>query len=503
MSENGEYRGARRYIMGSMRLDPTTCYRALRARDARFDGRFFVAVSSTRIYCRPVCTVRPPRRENCRYFPSAAAAESAGYRPCLRCRPELAPGNATIDAVQRTARAAALLIEAGSVNEDGIEAAAERLGVTDRHLRRAFQTEFGVSPVAFAQTQRLLLAKQLLTDTRMPVTEVAYASGFGSVRRFNALFRERYRLRPRELRKALLPAAAGDALAFELGYRPPYDWRAIADFLGARAIAGVEACDRTAYRRTVRISSGGAWHSGWIEIAPARNKPALRVTVAASLGKALPPMLARVKALMDLACHPAEVAHALGPLAARRPGMRVPGAFDGFEIALRAILGQQVSVAAARTLAGRFAEAFGDPLETPFESLRTLFPTADRIAALPYRRIARLGVPAVRARSILALACAVAGGELDLAPGAQIEATLAKLRALPGIGEWTAQYIALRALAWPDAFPHADYGVMKAMKLADPKRVLAAAERWRPWRAYAVMHLWQSLVKGERKGERK
>ena len=223
MSENGEYPAASRSIMASMRLDPTTCHRALRARDARFDGRFFVAVSSTRIYCRPVCTVRPPRRENCRYYPSAAAAESAGYRPCLRCRPELAPGNATIDAVQRTARAAALLIEEGSVNEAGIEAAAGRLGITDRHLRRAFQAEFGVSPVAFAQTQRLLLAKQLLTDTRMPVTEVAFASGFGSVRRFNALFRERYRLRPRELRKASLPAAAGDALAFELGYRPPYD----------------------------------------------------------------------------------------------------------------------------------------------------------------------------------------------------------------------------------------------------------------------------------------
>jgi AraC family transcriptional regulator of adaptative response / DNA-3-methyladenine glycosylase II len=502
MSENGEYSVAGGSIMAPMRLDPATCYRAMRARDARFDGRFFVAVSSTRIYCRPVCTVRPPRRENCRYYPSAAAAESAGYRPCLRCRPELAPGNATIDAVQRTARAAALLIEEGSVNEAGIEAAAERLGITDRHLRRAFQAEFGVSPVAFAQTQRLLLAKQLLTDTRMPVTEVAFASGFGSVRRFNALFRERYRLRPRELRKASLPAA-GDALAFELGYRPPYDWDAIAGFLGARAVAGVEACDNAAYRRTVRVASGGTWHTGWVEIAPARGKPALRVRIAASLGKALPPVLARVKSLMDLSCHPAEVARALGPLAARRPGMRVPGAFDGFEIALRAILGQQVSVAAARTLAGRFAEAFGDRIETPFDSLKTAFPAADRIAALPLRSIARLGVPAARARSIAALARAVAAGGLELAPGADVEAALAKLRALPGVGEWTAQYIALRALAWPDAFPHTDYGVMKAMKLADPKRVLAAAEGWRPWRAYAVMHLWRSLAGKERKGDRK
>jgi AraC family transcriptional regulator, regulatory protein of adaptative response / DNA-3-methyladenine glycosylase II len=503
MSENGEYPAARGSIMAPMRLDPTTCYRALRARDARFDGRFFVAVSSTRIYCRPVCTVRPPRRENCRYYPSAAAAESAGYRPCLRCRPELAPGSATIDAVQRTARATARLIEEGSVNEEGIEAAAARLGITDRHLRRAFQAEFGVSPVAFAQTQRLLLAKQLLTDTRMPVTEVAYASGFGSVRRFNALFRERYRLRPRELRKASLPAATGDALAFELGYRPPYDWGAIAGFLGARAVAGIEACDGAAYRRTVRVASGGAWHGGWVEIAPAPGKPALRVRIAASLGKALPQVLARVKSLMDLSCHPAEVARALGPLAAQRPGMRVPGAFDGFEIALRAVLGQQVSVAAARTLACRFAEAFGERIETPFDSLNRVFPTAERIAALPYRRIARLGVPAARARTIVALARAAAHGGLDLAPGADVEATLAKLRALPGVGEWTAQYVALRALAWPDAFPHTDHGVMKAMKLTDPKRVLAAAEGWRPWRAYAVMHLWQSLARAERKGERK
>jgi len=277
------------------------------------------------------------------------------------------------------------------------------------------------------------------------------------------------------------------------------DWRAIADFLGARAIAGVEACDGEAYRRTVRVASGGTRHSGWIEIAPAGAKPALRVRVAASLGKALPPVLARVKMLMDLACHPAEVALALGPLAARRPGMRVPGAFDGFEIALRAILGQQVSVAAARTLAGRFAAAFGEPIETPFDSLGTVFPGAARIAALPSPKIARLGVPAARSRTIVALARAVAGGELDLSPGAEVEPTLAKLRALPGVGEWTAQYVALRALAWPDAFPHTDYGVMKALKLTDPKRVLAAAERWRPWRAYAVMHLWQSLAKGERR----
>jgi len=484
-----------------MTLDPHTCYRALRARDARFDGRFFVAVSSTRIYCRPVCTVKPPRRENCRFYPSAAAAESAGYRPCLRCRPELAPGNASVDATRRVAQAAASLIEDRALDADGLEAVAARLGITDRHLRRAFGAEFGVSPVEFAQTQRLLLAKRLLTDTALPVTEVAFASGFRSLRRFNALFRERYRLQPTQLRRHMrAQAAAGaDALQFELAFRPPYDWTALGGFLGARAIAGVEAVEDGAYRRTARIELDGKEHRGWIEAALSPKKPALRISVSASLARVLPPVLSRVKALMDLSCNPVEVAQALGSLAARHPGMRVPGAFDGFEVAVRAILGQQISVAGARTLAGRFAGTFGDPLETPFESLRTLFPAAQRVAETSEQRIGRIGLPAARARTILALAREIADGKLVLLPNADIEATLERLRTLPGIGEWTAQYIALRALAWPDAFPHTDYGVMKALKTTDPKRVLAAAERWRPWRAYAVMHLWQSLAKGDAK----
>lgn len=482
-----------------MTLDPHTCYRALKSRDARFDGRFFVAVSSTRIYCRPVCTVRPPRRENCRFYPSAAAAESGGYRPCLRCRPELAPGNASVDATSRLAQAAAGLIEDRALDEEGLDAVATRLGITDRHLRRAFGAEFGVSPVAFAQTQRLLLAKRLLTDTALPVTEIAFASGFGSVRRFNALFKQRYRLQPGQLRRRVSAAGAVDVLKFELSFRPPYDWSAVSAFLSARAIAGVEAVDGGCYRRTARIEMDGKQHCGWIEVALARKKPALRVAVSASLAKALPPVLSRVKSLMDLACHPAEVAQALGALARHHPGLRVPGAFDGFEVAVRAILGQQVTVAAARTVAGRFAAAFGEPMDTPFDSLNRVFPTAERIAGLPYGRIARLGMPGARARSVLALARAVAGGELDLMPNADIEATLDKLRALPGIGEWTAQYIAMRALAWPDAFPHTDLGVMKALgriyPAIDARRVLAAGEAWRPWRAYAVMHLWQSLKK--------
>src|SRR5262245_52594631 len=478
-----------------MTLDSNTCYRALRARDARFDGRFFVAVSSTRIYCRPVCTVKPPRKENCRFYPSAAAAESGGYRPCLRCRPELAPGNASVDATTRLAQAAASLIEDRALDEEGLEAVAARLGITDRHLRRAFGAEFGVSPVEFAQTQRLLLAKRLLTDTAMPVTDVAFASGFGSLRRFNTLFKERYRLQPGALRKRMHAegAAASDALRFELAYRPPYDWPAVSGFLAARSIAGVETVENGAYRRTARIVVDGKPRLGWIEVAPSPKKAALRVTVSASLAKALPPVLSRVKALMDLACNPAEVAQALGELGKASPGLRVPGAFDGFEVAVRAILGQQVTVAAARTIAGRFAAEFGDAVETPFLSLAKVFPTPEKISAVKPGPIAKLGMPEARARTVIGLARAVAEGDLVLMPNADIEATLERLRAIPGIGEWTAQYIAMRALAWPDAFPHSDYGVMKALETKDPRAALAAAEAWRPWRADAVMHLWQSL----------
>lgn len=478
-----------------MTLDSNICYRAMRARDARFDGRFFVAVSSTHIYCRPVCTVKPPRRENCRFYPSAAAAESAGYRPCLRCRPELAPGNASVDATTRLAQAAASMIEDRTLEDDGLEAIAERLGITDRHLRRAFRAEFGVSPVEFAQTQRLLLAKRLLTDTALPVTEIAFASGFASVRRFNALFKAQYRLQPSQLRRVAPGAAALDTLDFELSFRPPYDWPVVSAFLGARAIAGVEALENGLYRRTVRVAVDGRQQFGWLEVGLSRKKPALRVSVSASLARALPPVLSRIKALMDLACNPVEVAQALGTLAKKHPGLRVPGAFDGFEVAVRAILGQQVTVAAARTVAGRFAAAFGDRVDTPFDALTTAFPTAERVAAVPYGRIAKLGMPGARARTVITLAREVADGKLVLMPNADIEATLDKLRALPGIGEWTAQYIAMRALAWPDAFPHTDVGVMKALNLSNPKRVLAAGEAWRPWRAYAVMHLWQSLRK--------
>ena len=496
MSENGEQASPALSIMVPMTLDATTCYRALRARDARFDGRFFVAVSSTRIYCRPVCTVKPPRPEHCRFYPSAAAAEVAGYRPCLRCRPELAPGNASVDATTRVAQAAASLIEDRTLDAERLAAIASRLGITDRHLRRAFSAEFGVAPIEFAQTQRLLLAKRLLTDTVLPVTEIAFASGFGSVRRFNTLFKQRYRLQPGQLRRRMNGEAVpvSDVLNFELTFRPPYDWPAISTFLGARAIVGVEMFERACYRRTVRVASAGKDYVGWVEIQLSPNKPALRVAVSASLARVLPPVLSRAKALMDLSCNPAEVAAALGRLASRRPGLRVPGAFDGFEVAVRAILGQQVTVAAARTVAGRFAAALGDAIETPFVALTTVFPTAARVADTPVSLIARFGMPTARAHTIVALARLVADGDLVLLPNTDIDATLDRLRAIPGVGEWTAQYIAMRALAWPDAYPHTDLGVMRALGEKNARRVLEAGKAWRPWRAYAVMHLWNATT---------
>lgn len=476
-----------------MNLDPDHCYRALRTHDARFDGRFFVGVGTTGIYCRPVCTAKTPLRHNCRFFPSAAAAEANGFRPCLRCRPELAPGYATVDANRRLAQAAASLIEDGRLEEASLAELAATLDVTDRHLRRVFQQEFGVSPVDYAQTQRLLLAKRLLTDTALPVLDVAMASGFASLRRFNDLFRTRYRMTPGELRKSAPSRPDGDRLAFDLAFRPPYDWPSMLAFLERRAVAGVEAVNGRRFRRTVRLERTGRVHAGWIEVAPSPRKSALRVTASASLAGAVPTLLARVKSLFDLACRPDEIAATLGPLAQENPGLRLPGAIDGFEIAVRAILGQQVTVKAATTSAGRFAKAFGDPIATPHAELECLFPPAARIASCTPSDIAALGIIASRARAIVDMARAIDTDALRLDASAPVEDTLAALERIPGIGPWTAHYIAMRALAWPDAFPHPDVAVMKAMREPNGRLALARAEAWRPWRSYAVLHLWKTL----------
>jgi len=474
-----------------MLLDADACWRALSAHDARFDGRFYVAVRSTGVYCRPVCRVRAPKRENCRFYPSAAAAEAAGFRPCLRCRPELAPGFAAVDATARTVQAAVTLIEGGFLESQSIEALAARIGVTSRHLRRVFVAELGVSPVEYAQTSRLLLAKRLLTDTAMPVTEVAFASGFASVRRMNALFSARYRMPPTRLRRERVARKAG--LRFSLGYRPPYDWDAVLAFLDYRAIAAVERREGIAFRRSLAITHRGTRHAGWIEVAPARRRSALDVTLSPSLSRVVPQALARVGDVFDLACDPHEVGQVLGPLARRHPGLRVPGTFDGFEAGVRAIVGQQISVRRMVALLGHIARRFGTPLDDAPPGVALAFPDAARLAEASPDDVAALGMPKARARSIVSLARAVEDG-LVLAPGVDVDATMERLLALPGIGPWTANYIAMRGLAWPDAFLPTDLGVRRALNETSTARIVAHAERWRPWRAYAVVHLWHSMT---------
>jgi AraC family transcriptional regulator, regulatory protein of adaptative response / DNA-3-methyladenine glycosylase II len=472
-------------------LSDAQCYQAILSRDRRFDGVFFVGVSSTGIYCRSICTAKTPRRENCTFYPSAAAAEQAGYRPCLQCRPELAPGQARIDAVGRLAAAAASQIEDGALTERSLQEVAISLGVSDRHLRRVIQQEFGVSPIQLAQTQRLLLAKRLLTDSNLSIADIAFASGFSSVRRLNALFQTRYRLNPTQIRKAgHLPQ---DAIRCELAYRPPFDWEAMLSFLQGRAIAGVEVIDGKKYQRTVAIDRDNVKSQGWIQISQIPQQHKIQVELSASLMSAILPILTRVKALFDLAADPGLIASHLGNLATHSPGLRIPGAFDGFEVMVRAILGQQVTIKAATTLMGRLATTFGTPIETPIAGLTHLTPSPQQIAPLSPQDFMTLGIINSRARSILAIARAISDGCLSLGMHQAIEAVISQLKTLPGIGDWTAQYIAMRVFSYPDAFPHGDLWLRRALQVEKPKQVAELAEAWRPWRAYAAMHLWKSL----------
>lgn len=479
-------------------LTPHACYQAMKSHDARFDGRFFVGVSSTHIYCRPICRVRLPMQKNCGFYPSAAAAEAAGFRPCLKCRPELAPGFAATEASAKLARAAARMIEDGVASDVDLAHVAERVGVTDRHLRRIFADEFGVSPVQYAQTNRLLLAKRLLTDTVLPVSEVAFAAGFSSVRRMNALFSERYGFAPTRLRKTDAgdeASQAGDALTFVLPYRPPYDWSRVLAFLAQRAVPGVEVVTEDAYRRVIRAD--GAHAGGWLEVSHLPAKSALQLRFASSLAPATQAVLSRTKQVFDVAADPQEISAALGELAAGAPGLRLPGAFDGFELALRAILGQQVTVKAARTLATRFVDAFGEAAKTPFAELTRAFPLPTKVATLTRDDIGRLGIVGQRAEAMIAIAHAVVEGRLMLAGNSEPTQAIEALCAIKGIGPWTAHYIAMRALAWPDAWPPQDVALLNAMNLPNTvkgqREADAIAEVWRPWRSYAVLHTWRKL----------
>jgi AraC family transcriptional regulator, regulatory protein of adaptative response / DNA-3-methyladenine glycosylase II len=496
----------------SLALNPAVCHRALDARDARFDGLFFVGITTTGIYCRPVCPARISYRDRRRFFDSAAAAEEAGFRPCLRCRPELAPGRALVDAVPRLARAAASRIAAGALNGRDVDHLARELGVGERQLRRAMVRELGVSPVELAQTHRLLLAKRLLADTSLPVTRIAFASGFQSLRRFNSVFRERYRLSPSALRRTSFASSAGrDAEAarasavpgealvrLTLAYRSPFAWDVLLALLRHDAMPGVEMVEGACYGRTLRLNGGRGVVFAENAVTPARDpqsavKSHLDVHVSPALLPVLMPLLARLRHLFDLDAEPAVIDASLergglGLFVRRRPGIRIPGAVDGFEVALGALLRSGLGKA-GRDLMRRVVETLGEPLETGIPALSRLAPGAERVAEAGASRLAALGVPARRADAIISLARALAEGRLRLEPGSDVTAAHRALLDIPGVGERLATTIVMHALHWPDAFPASDGLLLRAAGASSPGVLRARAEKWRPWRAYAALHL--------------
>ncbi len=480
-------------------MNDRSYYSALTARDPRFDGVFFVGVTSTKIYCRPICPAKTPKLANCRFYESAEAAEKDLFRPCLRCRPEIAPGNAPVDDARRIAHLLAQRIAEGQIDGgDGLEDIAAQFELSSRQIRRIVQSEMGVSPIELVQSRRLLLAKQLLTETTLPVTEIAFASGFASLRRFNDAFSRRYRIPPTRLRRQAKGDAKGPTdiatSTVRLTYRPPYDWDGVLAFLRGRMLAEVEWVTETEYLRTVRIGA----HEGWVQVSHAPDKRALMVRFAHSLTPVLPALLSRLRDLFDLAARPDLINARLGAdkrlakMIARNPGLRVPGAFDGFELAVRAILGQQVTVKAATTLACRFAKAFGTPIATPFAEITRLSPTADKLARIRPGDISKLGIVGARAEAIVELAHAYEAGTIALHAGAKPETAAARIAGLRGLGPWTAHYIAMRALRWPDAFPKEDIAVRKNLGGITARAAEEMSQAWRPWRSYAVLHIWRN-----------
>ena len=482
-------------------------YLALKARDARFDGCFFTGVTSTGIYCRPVCSVKAPKRENCRFFGLAAQAESAGFRPCLRCRPELAPHSVVWsiqDASYILAHQAARLLDEpeawSAALDDGVpsvEKLAARLGVSDRHVRRIFEAQFGVAPRQYLQTRRLLTAKQLLADTQLPITQIALISGFASVRRFNAAFIDHYHLNPTQLRQRGAPVA-GHGITVRLGYRPPYDVAAMLQFFIAHPLPGVEFVDSNApspvLRRTLRIEAGGKTCTGWLAATFDAERCQLLLEVSDSLCEILPIVIRRVRAMFDLDADPKAINSALQASFPHSDGLRVPGALDGHELAVRAVLGQQVTVQAGCRQAQRLVARFGESIATPWPELNRLFPTPAALAVASSDDLGTLGIIRQRQAAITGIARAVLEKKLQLHGGADVHATVEALKALPGIGDWTAQYIAMRALRWPDAFPAGDVALHKALGVQgqrNPAKLAEAASlAWKPWRSYAVIRAW-------------
>ncbi|TXT39118.1 MAG: AraC family transcriptional regulator [Comamonadaceae bacterium] len=496
--------------------DMDACYLALKARDARFDGCFFTGVTSTGIYCRPVCRVRTPKRENCRFFSLAAQAERAGFRPCLRCRPELAPRQPSLgmaqdkawsmqDASAILATQAATLMDAPAVPDAPVltvQRLAQRLGISDRHLRRIFEAQWGVSPLQYLQTRRLLSAKQLLTDTPLAVARVAELSGFASVRRFNAAFASHYGLNPTQLRHTQLSShhlTAQEGLHVRLSYRPPYDVAALLNFLATRQITTLEVVDPTnaSLGKTMALTYGQQRVTGWVLAHFDAARCRVKLQVSDSLGEVLPQVIARVRSLLDLDADPLAINSVLHADFPQGDGLRLPGTLDGFELAVRAVLGQQITVAAARTLAQRLVTRFGEPITTPLPGLTRLFPAPQTLAAASADELGALGIVKQRQAAIQALARAVASGQLNLDTAVNVQTTLTQLCALPGIGDWTANYIAMRALHWPDAFPAGDVALHKALGVQHTphpaKAALAASQAWQPWRSYAVIRAWASL----------
>jgi AraC family transcriptional regulator of adaptative response / DNA-3-methyladenine glycosylase II len=518
MSENRETARRDQDDDRQMELDHEACYRAFVTRDARFDGRLFCGVKTTGVYCRPICPARTPKRGNVTYFASAAAAQAAGFRPCLRCRPETAPDLGVWHGTSNTVRRALALIERGALNDADVDALAERLGVGARQLRRLFDRHLGASPIAVAQTRRVLLAKQLIHETRLPMAEVALAAGFGSIRRFNETFQQLFGRPPSALRRgsaAEVSSGPTGEVTILLRYRPPYDWPAMLAFLRARAIPGVEVVSGEQYARTMEIDGV----QGMVRVQPAvqpagqlarRPLHALRAVIRFPRLATLPVIIARLRRVFDLGADPETIgAHlaedpALAPLVKSRPGLRVPGAWDGFELAVRAVLGQQITVTAAVALAGKLVAAYGVPMQVDAEAglgLTHVFPYPGPIAGAD---LATLGMPRARARALSAIAAAVVADPQIFGPTRPLDAAIAQLRALDGIGEWTAHYIAMRAMREPDAFPAADIALLRAMADADghrptPRDLLTRAERWRPWRAYAAQHLWAAAAAGDQR----
>jgi AraC family transcriptional regulator of adaptative response / DNA-3-methyladenine glycosylase II len=467
--------------------------RARMSRDARFDGKFFIAITSTGIYCRPICPSPHAKLSHVRYFPSAAAAAAAGYRPCLRCRPEAAPGTPAWHGTSAVVRRALRLIDEGFLDNGSVDELAERLGIGARHLHRLFLQHVGAPPIAMAQTRRLHFAKRMIDETPLPITEIAFAAGFKSIRRFNSAFHATFGRAPREIRRVRYspPVVEQDETVLRLSFRPPYDWEQVRRFLATRAIPGVESVDAHSYTRTVSTGKGHAIVSVW----PIDGEDALALCVRGAEPGSLMQVFSAARRVFDVAADPTAIGAAfrndplIAPLVKRRPGLRIPGVWSAFECAVRAILGQQISVAAARTLASRLVSRAGRAIPTNAAGLTRVFPTAQDLLSA---NLEGLGITGTRVATLKRLAHAVNSGEVNF--GADSEEVYTAITALPGVGEWTAQYIGLRALGEPDAFPSSDL-VLRRMASANGdaltlRALCEKAEAWRPWRAYAAMHLW-------------